>query len=132
MRWPWSRRETRADSSYTDALVAAIAANAGGKSTAFPTGCPLTPWRPWRTRRADRAVFIVGHELIPCSSWHWEGSHDPSTWTVRVTAYGPSTSTTWNLPASAVAFVRWGSNPGQPYIGTAPTSWAHTTARLGA
>lgn len=76
---------------------------------------------------ADGAV-----RLIPCSSWHWEGSHDPSTWTVRVTAYGPSTSTTWNLPASAVAFVRWGSNPGQPYIGTAPTSWAHTTARLGA
>ncbi len=70
--------------------------------------------------------------LIPCSSWHWEGSHDPSTWTVRATAYGPSTSTTWNLPVSAVVFVRWGSNPGQPYIGTAPTSWAHVTARLGA
>ena len=61
-----------------------------------------------------------------------EGSHDPATWTVRATAYGPSTSTTWNLPLSAVVFVRWGSNPGQPYIGTAPTSWAHVTARLGA
>ena len=69
--------------------------------------------------------------LIPCSSWHWEGSHDPASWTVRATAYGPSTSTTWNLPASAVVFVRWGSNPGQPYVGVAPTSWAHTTARLG-
>ena len=69
-------------------------------------------------------------QLIPCSSWHWEGSHDPSTWTVRATAYGPSTSTTWNLPARAVVFVRWGSTPGQPYIGTGPTSWAHTTARL--
>ena len=68
--------------------------------------------------------------LIPASSWHWEGSHDPASWTVRVTAYGPSTSTTWNLPASAVVFVRWGSTPGQPYIGTGPTSWAHTTARL--
>ena len=69
--------------------------------------------------------------LIPCSSWHWEGSHDPASWTVRATAYGPSTSTTWNLPASAVVFVRWGSNPGQPYVGVAPTSWAYTTARLG-
>ena len=68
--------------------------------------------------------------LIPCSSWHFEGSHDPATWTVRATAYGPSTSTTWNLPASAVVFVRWGSTPGQPYVGTGPTSWAHTTARL--
>ena len=69
--------------------------------------------------------------LIPSSSWHWEGSHDPASWTVRATAYGPSTSTTWNLPASAVVFVRWGSNPGKPYVGVAPTSWAHTTARLG-
>ena len=68
--------------------------------------------------------------LIPASSWHWEGSHDPTTWTVRATAYGPSTSTTWNLPASGVVFVRWGSTPGQPYVGTGPLSWAHTTARL--
>ena len=68
--------------------------------------------------------------LIPASSWHWEGSHDPDTWTVRATAYGPSTSKTWNLPAAGVVFVRWGSAPGQPYVGTGPLSWAHTTARL--
>ena len=69
-------------------------------------------------------------KLIPASSWHWEGSHDPATWTVHATCYGPSTSTTWNLPASAVVFVRWGGTPGQPYVGTGPLSWAHTTARL--
>jgi hypothetical protein len=34
---PGPARETRADSSYTDALVAAITANAAGDSTAFPT-----------------------------------------------------------------------------------------------
>ena len=68
--------------------------------------------------------------LIPCSNWHWQGSHDPDSWTVRATAYGPSTSTTWNLPASAVVFMVWGSTPGQVYVGTGPTSWAHTTARL--
>ena len=49
---------------------------------------------------------------------------------MRVTAYGPSTSTTWNLPASAVIFCRWGSTPGQPYVGTGPLSWAALTARL--
>ena len=70
--------------------------------------------------------------LIPSSSWHWEGSHDPASWTVRATCYGPSTSTTWNLPASGVVFCRWGSNPGQPYVGVGPTDWAHTTARLNA
>ena len=66
--------------------------------------------------------------LVPASSWHFEGSHDPSTWTVRVTAYGPSTSTTWHLPASSVVFIRWGGTPGQPYVGTGPTSW-RTPAR---
>ncbi len=77
--------------------------------------------------RVDSAGRV---RLIPASSWHWEGSHDPATWTVRVTAYGPSTSTTWNLPATGVVFVRWGGTPGQPYIGTSPLSWASTTARL--
>ena len=87
-----------------------------------------------RSGDSMHAIRVAGDgavRLIPCSSWHWEGNHDPASWTVRATAYGPSTSTTWNLPASAVVFVRWGSNPGQPYVGVAPTSWAHTTARLG-
>ena len=26
--------------------------------------------------------------------------------------------------------MRWGSTPGQRYVGTGPLSWAHTTARL--
>ena len=87
-------------------------------------------------RKGDsmHAIRLYGDQvvLIPCSSWHWEGNHDPASWTVRATAYGPSTSTTWNLPASGVVFCRWGSNPGQPYVGVGPTSWAHTTARLNA
>ena len=38
--------------------------------------------------RMDGAGMV---RLLPASSWHWEGSHDPTSWTVRVTAYGPST-----------------------------------------
>ena len=68
--------------------------------------------------------------LLPCASWHFEGGAHPDTWTVRATFYGPSTSTTRHLPYSGVVFVRWGGTPGQPYVGTGPTSWAHTTARL--
>ena len=37
MRWPFARRETRADSSYTDALIQAITSGAAGETTAFPT-----------------------------------------------------------------------------------------------
>ena len=69
-------------------------------------------------------------QLIPASSWHFEGDHDPDSWTVRVTCYGPSTSTTWNLSAASVIFVKWGSTPGQTYVGIGPLSWAHLTARL--
>ena len=71
-----------------------------------------------------------GVTLLPCSSWHFEGDAHPRTWTVRATFYGPSTSTTRNLPFEGVVFVRWGSAPGQPYVGTGPLSWAHLTARL--
>ena len=69
--------------------------------------------------------------LLPAASWHFEGDHDPDSWTVRATAYGPSTSTTWNVSAAGVVNARWGGTPGQTHVGTGPLSWAHTTARLG-
>ena len=50
MRWPWQPREDRADSSYTDALVQAITANAGGQTTAFPTA----------TAALEAAAGVVG------------------------------------------------------------------------
>ena len=138
---------TAADASSTAAVEAAAGALSRAFAAADVVGAewvrdalpPATLGQIGRdlVRKGDSLhVIRVGADgsvrLIPASSWHWEGSHDPATWTVRATAYGPSTSTTWNLPLSAVVFVRWGSNPGQPYIGTAPTSWAHVTARLGA
>ena len=134
-----------ADASSTAAIEAAAgllsrslaAAEVDGASWAQETITPAYLAQVGRDliRSGDSLhVIRVGGDgmarLIPCSAWHFEGTHDPATWTVRATAYGPSTSTTWNLPAAAVVFVRWGSTPGQPYIGTGPTSWAHTTARL--
>ena len=70
--------------------------------------------------------------LLPVSSWHFEGDSHPDTWTVRATTYGPSSSTTKYVPYSGVVFIRWGSTPGLPYVGTGPLSWANTTARLNA
>ena len=136
---------TAADASST----AAVEAASGALSRAFASAEVVGP--PWVQEAVSPGVLAqVGRDLIrsgdsmhvirmggdgmvrliPASSWHWEGTHDPSTWVVRVTAYGPSTSTTWNLPASGVVFLRWGGTPGQPYVGTGPLSWAHTTARL--
>ena len=71
-------------------------------------------------------------QLIPASSWHWEGTSRSETRGLSraLLATDQATSTTWNLPAAGVIFCRWGSAPGQPYVGTGPLSWAHTTARL--
>ena len=142
--------EAQAAGSAADASsTAAVEAASGALSRAFASAEVVgEPWvaeaiSPGFLAQVGRDLIRAGGsmhvirmgrdgmvKLIPASSWHWEGSHDPATWTVRVTAYGPSTSTTWNLPASGVVFVRWGGTPGQPYVGTGPLSWAHTTARL--
>ena len=141
--------EAQAAGSAADASsTAAVEAASGALSRAFAAAEVVGPG--WARDAASPAVLAqIGRDLIrkgdslhvirvdrgrvrliPASSWHWEGSHDPETWRVRATCYGPSTSTTWNLPASGVVFARWGSTPGQPYVGTGPLSWAHTTARL--
>ena len=136
---------TAADASST----AAVEAASGALSRAFASAAVIgAPWvqeavSPATLAQIGRDLIRSGDsmhvirmgrdglvQLIPASSWHWEGNHDPASWTVRVTAYGPSTSTTWNLSAASVVFVRWGSTPGQPYVGVGPLSWAHTTARL--
>ena len=136
---------TAADASST----AAVEAASGALSRVFASAAVIgAPWVQEAVSPATLAqigrdlvrsgssmhVIRMGGDglvrLIPASSWHWEGNHDPASWTVRVTAYGPSNSSTWNLPASGVIFCRWGSTPGQPYVGVGPLSWAHTTARL--
>ena len=136
---------TAADASST----AAVEAAAGALSRAFAAAEVSGP--DWATEAVSPSFLAqVGRDLIrsgetlhvirvadadvqllPAASWHFEGDADPSTWTVRATCYGPSSSRTWHLPASGVVFARWGATPGQPFVGVGPTSWAHTTARLG-
>ena len=142
--------EAQAAGSAADASsTAAVEAAAGALSRAFSFAQVQGP--AW-VQRAISPEFLgqVGRDLIragdsmhvirinnmgkvillPCSSWHFEGDANPDTWTVRATVYGPSTSTTRNLPFESVVFVKWGSTPGQRYNGVGPLSWAHTTARL--
>ena len=60
--WPW-RRETRADSSYTDALVAAITANASGQNTAVPTATAALEACAGFVGRAFAAAEVSGPDL---------------------------------------------------------------------
>ena len=71
-------------------------------------------------------------QLIPCSTWYWEGDADPRGWTATVTAYGPSGSSTWRVPWDSVVHVTWGAPTARPYHGLSPQSWAADTARLNA
>ena len=76
-------------------------------------------------------------ELVPASQWNFQnanpGAHEgerESSWTARVSTYGPSTSYTRLVSRDRLVFLRWGTSPGTRYRGQGPTSWAHTTARL--
>ena len=60
--WPFQRRETRADSSYTDALVAAITANASGESTAFPTATAALEACSGLVGRAFASATVMGSD----------------------------------------------------------------------
>ena len=136
---------TAADASST----AAVEAAAGAVSRAFALAhCQAPSWvqdavTPMFLAQVGRDLVRAGQSmhvlevdgagrvsLLPAASWHFEGGAHPSSWRVRATCYGPSTSTTRSLPYSSVVFVKWGSSAGQPYTGTGPLSWAHTTARL--
>lgn len=136
---------TAADTSATAAVEAASGALSRALSAADVQG------PPWVREAVSPAVLgLIGRDLVrkgqslhiirldqagrvqlvPAASWNFEGSHDPDSWSVRATAYGPSTSTTWHLPASAAIFVAWGATAGAPYTGIGPLSWAATTVRL--
>ena len=69
-------------------------------------------------------------QLIPSSTWYWEGNADPATWLCTATAYGPSGSSTWRVPMDSVVFVAWGSPTARPYHGLSPSSWSADTSRL--
>ena len=141
--------QTAAGNTADTRSTAATESAAGALSRAFASATVVGP--PW-VQQAVSPVFLaqVGRDLVrggdsmhvlrvndmgkavllPCSSWHFEGDADPDTWMVRATVFGPSSSQTWLLPYASVIFVKWGSDPGTPYVGVAPSSYAATTNRM--
>ena len=81
-------------------------------------------------------VIRVDHmgavHLVPASTWYWDGGANPDDWLVTATAYGPSGSETWRLPAASTVFASWGTATARPYHGIAPTGWASVSGRLAA
>ena len=133
------------------AATAAVEAAAGALSRAFAGATVEGP--DWAMEAVTRdCLALMGRDLIrrgqslhalrtgadgrlllvPCSDWHWQdGDHDPATWRVRASAYGPRSTETWLLPLDSVVFVTWGRRSERPYTGTGPLTFASQTAKLG-
>ena len=133
------------------AATAAVEAAAGALSRAFAGATVEGP--EWAVRAVTRdCLALTGRDLIrkgqslhalrmgmdgrlllvPCSDWHWQdGNHDPATWRVRASAYGPRATETWLLPLDSVVFVTWGRSAERPYTGSGPLTYASQTAKLG-
>lgn len=71
--------------------------------------------------------------LIPCASWDWmEGGLNESTWSARVTAYGPVNSFTRRLGRDSLVWLTWGTAPQSRHRGAGPMAWASLAAKSAA
>lgn len=136
---------TSADVSGTAAAEAVAGLLSRNLADAEVTGDPMGFVTPDFLAQVGRDLVLLGqslhvikmtpamNDLIPASQWHWQGTGaHPSTWTVRATCYGPSTSETRIYPWAGVVFLTWGKQTGAPYRGRPVTQWAKHTAKLSA
>ena len=146
-------RAVEADTAATTADVAATAAVEAAAGTLGRALAGATVEGPSWAQEAVTGEFLglVGRDLIrrgqslhairtggdgrlllaPCSDWYWmQGNHDPSTWRVQASSYGPTATETWQLPLDAVLFMVWGRRSENPYTGTGPLTFAATSAKL--
>ena len=76
-------------------------------------------------------VDDVGVMLRRAAHWDFHsGSVDSETWRCRVSAYGPSTTTTKVLPYSGIVHVQYGIHPDRPWLGVGPLGFARATGSL--
>ena len=69
-------------------------------------------------------------KLVPAGSWDVRGGWDERDWMYRVDLFGASEHTTELIPSAGVAHLRYSVDPGTPWIGQSPLSWARHTGAL--
>ena len=79
-------------------------------------------------------INVIGGQvqLIPVSSFHVEGSADPSSWTYVCQLSGPSQTLSRTLQAQAVLHCRYASSKEQPWRGQSPLALARSTTGVAA
>ena len=85
--------------------------------------------------RRGESVWLIetgafGLRLRRVGAWDVRGGSLESSWTVRVTTYGPSGSETRIVPYAAVVHCRYATDPSRPWHGIGPVAWAGSSARL--
>ena len=79
-------------------------------------------------------INVIGGQvrLIPVSSFHVEGSADPSSWKYVCQLSGPSQTLSRTLQSQEVLHCRYASSKEQPWRGQSPLSLARSTTRVAA
>ena len=79
-------------------------------------------------------INVIGGQvrLIPVSSFHVEGSPDPSSWKYVCQLSGPSQTLSRTLQAQAVLHFQYAPSPTQPWRGQSPLTLARSTTGVAA
>ena len=162
--WPWSKREPERRESipFTDAVVAALAAQAGGTaiaaleaavalySRAFAGATIFDPPEAATVLNPPCMAFLARnlirrgedvHQIMveggmvrlqPIGSWDVRGGPREREWWYRCDRFGPSGNLTELAPAAAVLHCRYAIDSARPWYGISPLGWARSTGTLAA
>ena len=138
---------TQSSIGQTAALEAAVGAVSRGFAAAVVKDAPgfvadaLTPdvlcdigRDMMRVGESMHLIDVDGGRLVlaRCGQWDVRGGWRPSSWTVRVTVFGPSETLSRVVPYASVVHCRFASDRARPWAGLGPTGWAGLSARLAA
>ena len=70
--------------------------------------------------------------LLPAGSWDIEGGPEPMSWMYRVDIFGASVHRTEFSPAAGLLHFRYATDPGVPWVGLSPLTYARDTGKLAA
>ena len=70
--------------------------------------------------------------LLPAGSWDIEGGPEPESWTYRIDVFGASIHRTEFAEAAGLLHFRYATDPGVPWVGLSPLSYARDTGKLAA